>query len=263
MVAIFTLLLTITISVLVTRVGAIALGLTGLSREVARFQARSAFTGVGYTTGESEKIVNHPVRRRILMLLMFWGNIGIAAVIAGTIASFAMWAPEPGQKIDEKIYAWISRIGVLGLGIATLWGLFTSRYIDGLISRSVEHALLKWTKLDVRDYVSLLHLQHGYVVVELQVKQDDWIDGKDLAEANLSSEGVLVLGLTRSSGNYIGSPNGKTKVQHDDVLTIYGTRDRLDDLDIRKRGYQGDRAHRNAIAAQQQADKETETTDST
>ena len=87
--AIAALLFIVTISLLVTRIGAVALKLTGLSPDIARFQARSAFTGVGFTTTESESLVNHPVRRRILMLLMFWGNIGIAAVIASTIASFA------------------------------------------------------------------------------------------------------------------------------------------------------------------------------
>jgi len=33
---------------------------TGLSRESARFQARSALTGGGFTTTESEAVVRHP-----------------------------------------------------------------------------------------------------------------------------------------------------------------------------------------------------------
>ena len=35
---------------------------TGTSSELARFQARSAFTGVGFTTSEAESVVLHPVR---------------------------------------------------------------------------------------------------------------------------------------------------------------------------------------------------------
>src|ERR671930_157063 len=38
------------VSLLVARIGTVALTLTGLSRESARFQARSAFFGVGFTT---------------------------------------------------------------------------------------------------------------------------------------------------------------------------------------------------------------------
>ena len=44
-----------------TRIATVALQLTGLSKANARFQARSAFTGVGYTTSEAEDTVNHPV----------------------------------------------------------------------------------------------------------------------------------------------------------------------------------------------------------
>ena len=47
----------VTLSALITRVAAIALAHTGLSTESARFQARSAYTGTGFTTGESEKIM--------------------------------------------------------------------------------------------------------------------------------------------------------------------------------------------------------------
>ena len=88
MIAIVSLLFTLTLSILITRVAAIALMMTGLSREVAAFQARSAFTGVGLTTSETETVVNHPVRRRIIMSLMLFGNLGIAAVVATSILSF-------------------------------------------------------------------------------------------------------------------------------------------------------------------------------
>lgn len=48
------------VAIPITRIATIALTHTGLSRQTARFQARSAFTVVGYTTSESEKLVNHP-----------------------------------------------------------------------------------------------------------------------------------------------------------------------------------------------------------
>ena len=69
MIAIISLLVTIALSLFVMRIGTTALMLTGVSRELARFQSRSAFTGVGYTTKESESITTHPVRRQIVMLL--------------------------------------------------------------------------------------------------------------------------------------------------------------------------------------------------
>ena len=52
--------------------------LTGLAQNVATFQCISALSGTGFTTSESEKIVNYPVRRRILIVLMLFGNSGFA-----------------------------------------------------------------------------------------------------------------------------------------------------------------------------------------
>ena len=50
MVAVLSLLIVVTLSLLVMRIAAMALMLTGLSRETAHFQTRSAFTGTGFTT---------------------------------------------------------------------------------------------------------------------------------------------------------------------------------------------------------------------
>lgn len=77
MAAIVSVLVILALSILVTRIATVALTHTGLSREAAAFQARSAFTGVGYTTTEAESTVTHPVRRRIIAALMLLGNLGI------------------------------------------------------------------------------------------------------------------------------------------------------------------------------------------
>ncbi len=246
MTPIITLVGTLVVSLLVTRIGAVAFQLTGLSQEVARFQARSAFTGVGFTTNEAEKIVNHPVRRKIAGLLMLSGNLGIALVIASMISASS--AVSAGNQFVQFI--------VLIIGLVVLYVVGTHRWVDQTISRVIEWALLKWTTLDVRDYVSLLHLADGYVVLELVVKESDWISNRSLAEAALSSEGVLVLGLHRASGKYVGSPNGETMVKTGDTLSLYGPIDRLEELDIRQKGYHGDRAHRIAVATQSEQIKE-------
>jgi hypothetical protein len=61
---------------LINRFATIALSLTGMSREEARFQARAAMSGVGLTTSRAEDIVSHPVRRKIVLWLMILGSAG-------------------------------------------------------------------------------------------------------------------------------------------------------------------------------------------
>ncbi|MDK1031820.1 MAG: potassium transporter TrkA, partial [Planctomycetia bacterium] len=70
MFAIASLLVIIALSLVIVRVATVALTLTGLSDDLARFQAYSAFTGVGFTTSESEHVARGRVRRRIICPVM-------------------------------------------------------------------------------------------------------------------------------------------------------------------------------------------------
>ncbi len=229
----------ITLSILVTRIATIALTYTGLSRESARFQARSAFTGVGFTTSEAESVVNHPVRRRILMLLMLFGNAGIITVIASVVLTF--------MDIElSGVGKW--RILLLFGGLLLLWWFSASRWIDLRLSRLINWALRKYTSLDVRDYASLLHMAGEYRVTELYVEPDDWLANRTLEELRLQDEGVMILGITRKQGPYIGAPDGSTKILAGDVLILYGLNPAFENLDQRRRGKRGDKEHEKAVA---------------
>ena len=83
-----TLIIIFTLSLLITRIASEILVHTGLSKDAAKFQARSAYTGVGYTTKEAEKIVNHPLRRKVIMTLMLIGKVGIISAIASPLLTF-------------------------------------------------------------------------------------------------------------------------------------------------------------------------------
>ena len=102
--AIITLLAIVTISLLVNRIATVALVFTGVSKDLARFQARSAFTGSGFTTSESEMMMQHPVRRRIVMILMFAGSVGFVTILASGITGFVAVDRQQGEfTISEPI----------------------------------------------------------------------------------------------------------------------------------------------------------------
>jgi MFS family permease len=238
MIAILSLLIVVMLSLLITRVAAMALMLTGLSRESARFQARSAFTGSGFTTGESESVVNHPVRRRIIMTLMLLGNIGIATVVATAVLSLI-------NTTSAEHWWWY--ILILISGATVLFILAISRQVEHHLNRLIALGLKRWTKLDVTDYVSVLQLQNGYAVTEMKIEPGDWLDGKSLIEAALPTEGVLVLGIERSDGTYIGTPRAKDLIRSSDNLILYGLSSRIAELDQRVAGDSGERAHSEAV----------------
>ncbi len=244
MTAIISLLVILTLSLAITRVATVALTLTGISRELARFQARSAFSGVGFATAEAEQVVNHPVRRRIIMLLMLMGNIGIVTFVASTVLSFV-------NTTGPVNMIW--RVSWLLAGITILWLISTSKWIDAHLSTLVGWALKRWTHIDVRDYAQVLHLSGEHGIIELYVEPQDWLAGKSLVELALADEGVLVLGIQRAGGKYIGAPKGQTKILPYDTVTLYGCSPVFAALDKRRSGPEGDQAHQHAVVEHQRA----------
>ena len=66
---------------LVIEIFSVAFKLTGLATSKIRFQVASLFTGTGYTTAESELIVNHEKRRKIAVACAYTGHIFSVAIM--------------------------------------------------------------------------------------------------------------------------------------------------------------------------------------
>ena len=108
----------------------------------------------------------------------------------------------------------------------------------------------RWTDLDVHDYAALLHVGGEYVVTELLVEPDNWLAGRDLGSLSLREEGIIVLGIERVDGSYLGVPRADTSIDVDDVLVLYSRGESIAELDRRRRGRSGDAAHEAAIRQQ-------------
>lgn len=215
MASIIGLLVIVLLSVIVNRIATVALTLTGLSREMARFQARSAFSTTGFTSNETEAIVNHPVRRRIVFTLMMIGNVGLIGVIATTVSSVTSVETGDGYSL------WV-RIAYLVTGLSLLLAFSMSKWVDDQLFKFIGWALRRWTLDDIHDYRHLLALGQGYSVTELKLDPGNWPVGKRLDELRLSHVGVIVLAIHRADGDLVGSPIGATYLRAGDRITVYG-----------------------------------------
>ena len=203
------------------------------------FKLVRPFTGVGYTTAESEKIVNHPVRRRILLILMLAGNVGLVTAMSTLVITFI--------KI-EGAGSPVFKLILLLVGLLILLGVASIKWVDLKVSRAIEWALRRYTKLDVRDYAGLLHMAGEYKVAELYVKSHDWLADKRLQDIDLAGEGILMLGITRKDGTYLGAPSGATVIFAGDSVVVYGRTSAFAELDERRKGFSGDKQHADAVA---------------
>ena len=115
MYAVATFFVVAVISVAFTKLATGALIATGVPPESAGFQARSAFSGAGFTTSEAENVVNHRVRRRIIGTTMFVGSLGTPTLVLTVLIGFV--APGPGSTTERAL---VTISGVLLILISVL-----------------------------------------------------------------------------------------------------------------------------------------------
>jgi len=240
MIALFTLLIVIFVSIIAMRIGATALELTGLSSEIASFQAHSAFSGVGFTTQEAESIVSHHVRRRIIRVLFLAGSAGITTSMAALILAFM---GQSGKYVFERAV-------ILIAGLFFILLLAKSQYIYNMMKKMIKHALEHWTTLKVYDYDQLLGFGAGYAIVRLTVRPDSWMGNRKLKDMRLDLEGVLILSIERIKGSEIkfkGAPHGETEILPNDTILCYAKQEIIEKLAQRCKGRDGDEEHQEAV----------------
>ncbi len=221
MVSIISFFIVLIISFLLIRICSVMLKLTGISSDIARFQASSAFTGTGFTSTEAEVITSHPVRRRIIIFLMFIGNAGFISFVSSLIISLTSAESKKGMFINAGI--------IIG-GTILLFMISRSKTINKILSKIIESMLKKWTKLNITDYENLLKISDDYQISKTNIGEKSNLAEKTLSELKLSEKGILILGINRDKKNFIGTPHGRIKLKIDDELILYGKEEDLKKL---------------------------------
>lgn len=241
MIALISFLAILFLSMTVVRIATVMLRLTGLSQDIAQFQARSAFTTTGFTAQESEIIMNHPLRRKIIQNLMILGNVGFVSFISSLILT---------MMADNSELNLLLRIGILFGGSLVLLILTRLPLFDSIIGWIIRRAMKDEIKLYRNDYDSLLFVGGEYEVVKTLVKKDSWLADKSLGVLSLSDEGILVIGVQRVDGYFVGSPRGTSVLYPGDRVIFYGREDRLAKITEREAGLAGDREHEENVRKQ-------------
>ena len=232
MIATLSFVLIVLVNMLVVRGGAVALKLTGLSWDVASFQAQSAFTGAGFTTSESEHLISHPARRKIVGLMMSLGSIGVGSALVTVVVTLTT----AGEDLQQR--TWLMLGSLLGLSIAV-----RTKFIDRLFIPVVTRLLLRSRTLRIHDYEELLRMDKGFSVAQLTVEEDSWLTGGALSELALNQEGILILNVRRRSGSVLAAPQPAIRLEVGDIILCYGLEGDLGELAKRPAGPEGERAH--------------------
>lgn len=197
-----------------------ALIATGLPPEIAAFQARSAFSGAGFTTTEAENVVNHPARRRIIATTMFAGSLGTPTLVVTVVLGFL--APGPGSTIERTL---VILSGML-LVVTSVLNRAVRGWLVGIGNRYTARRLQPALAGGADE---ILSLGDDFVIDAIRLRADPAPTARSLRALAHSFPGVTVLGI-RSDGAYRGEPPVDHDLHAGDELIVHGRRDRVADL---------------------------------
>lgn len=242
MIALFSFLIIIFLSLFIVRIGSISLEATGISSDVSRFEALSAFSGVGFTTKESEMIMESEFRRKVIRVLMILGSAGLTSGVATLILTF-LTPKESGNFWEYKLGSLTFSISIVILGSLFLFLISKTKFFDNLVRWMVKRPISKIRRhVSMYDYESLLGMSRGYGVIRFQVPKRNWMVNKTIDTLKLEKEGVLVLGVFRDihgQEEYIGLPSNDFKIHHGDRMVIYCKENIMENLSKREKGSKG------------------------
>lgn len=209
-----------TLSFVIVRIAAVALRLTGLPENVARFQSISALTGTGFTTTESELIVNYPIRRRILVALMILGNLGLISIAATFIASLVSKDEDPGAILYQ--------VALVAAAVAFVAIVMTNRPLDRVLCRVIGVVLHRATALGKRRSQRLCQIGNGASVAEHKYRGPD---GAGIDALRLPDFGLVLMAIRGGDGEQVGPVPADRRVAAGDTIICFGSDQAHEDLE--------------------------------
>ncbi|OPF50564.1 potassium transporter TrkA [Clostridium baratii] len=199
-----------TIFLVVVNICSILLRLTGMPIKKARFQVVSLLTSTGFTTRESEMIVQHPVRRKIASWLMV-----VSYVSTATFISFFV------TMISDTVTG-IGFFVVIAALITTNLILRRTKTIENL-ELKLENVVLKskiWEKLNSEN-LTLITNTRGYGIYQIYLPKDSKIIGKSILESGLKDLEIEVLNIDKGD-KFIKFASPDYVFEVFDRVTVYG-----------------------------------------
>lgn len=188
---------------------------TGLERKVARFQVISMLTGTGFTTGESELIIDHPVRRRLGAFLILFGAFSLAVIISAI------------SKLLENEFFTMQITYVAG-GLFILLLLLRTSLVQRFLSGKLKSELKENYKLADLPISDVLVMDEEDEVREVTIHEDSRFADRKFDEIVDVEDDIILLFIKRGEIN-IRNKAHETKLKPGDKLILYGNNPKMEE----------------------------------
>jgi Trk K+ transport system NAD-binding subunit len=207
----------IIIYIIVIKIFSILLQITGLPANVANYQGISLFTNCGFTTNESETILNNKFRRRISLACMITGNffsVIIVSLIVSLISSLSLQ-----NETQTYIIALLACLGFLLLII-----IYHLKPVKNLISKLIEKIVRHFISVANKDNIITIIDNFGsnsIVEIHLHIVPEILVN-KTIHESKIKSKyDINILSIKRNKRQIEITRN--TIVNTEDVLLVFGS----------------------------------------
>lgn len=196
--------------------------LTGLREDKARFQAISCITNSGFTTKESELILNSVVRRHLARVMMIFGYL---FAVTGVSILVNLFIRSSGDQINwlTMVYSFIFLFLII---------VFTrSKWVINKFDKLVEYLARNKKKGAFCNNVRILEMFHEKLIAEVFVTCiPNEINGKTLLEMNFRHTYKLNVLLIKRGSNIIDHVISSDQIKQGDRVLIYGSKTNIMDL---------------------------------
>lgn len=186
MVLILTFILFMTVFLLVIDFFSILFRMTGMPISKARFQVISLLSSTGFTTKESEMIVQHPTRRKLASWLMIFSYVSTATFISFFVSMLSDTVTSIGFFAVIVIFLFVILI-------------FHKSSLLEKIENKIEDKILKsklWSKINSKTSI-LITSSRGYGIYEVYISKTNRLVGKSIKESELKSKEIEVLNMIK------------------------------------------------------------------
>lgn len=195
---------------LVIEISTILLKMTGLDKDIARFQAISMLTGTGFTTGESELVARHPIRRRLGTFLILFGAFSLAVIISAISALLANRSGLP-------------QLGTVIAVLLIIWGLMKMKSVERRLYKRMEANMREVHVTHELPIEDVLFIGDDDLFTEIHIFKDSELIGKSIKDCLEDEVDMNVLFIKRGD-EVVRRSLSEAKVQDGDKLLVYGDR---------------------------------------
>ncbi|WCK53525.1 TrkA C-terminal domain-containing protein [Aneurinibacillus sp. Ricciae_BoGa-3] len=195
---------------IVIEIATVLLILSGLKKDVARFQAISMLTGTGFTTIESELIARHPIRKKIAMFLILFGAFSLAVIISSLSTILAQ-------------HSGIPQLSIIAVVMAVGYFIIRSKPVERYLERHLKSNLQKEYMIHELPIEDVLYISRDDLFIEVVIYMHSPFIGKRGSEIAPKTIDMLILFIKRGE-EFIRNRAYDTQIREGDTLFVYGNK---------------------------------------